>query len=798
MAALHSALQVLSPTSFSNVPSDDLQLQTYIEDAFSKSQILIDSVPPPLINDLPNSPGLRSRANTATSSASGASEMSASSARSDPPISAHAALQKEWGKPIKLSAKENPLGMGVYKLSGKDGRGAWFSRRSVHEGLGFTKWKLGLQREFPESLEVQGGPGEGNIRGIGGEKRVVKKVLSGVGTMEVYHLSAQFPGPTTPRDFVTLLLTSSSALTDISSQPNPPNLEVSQESLKSKRTPRHFMVISKPCEHPDCPPREGFIRGQYESIEFIREVPPKPNKSSSATDLGKQGWTRETPIGLEKEATVGRAQRKFNTSDTLHKGGSETHLGGRSEDGHLSPTLVLDPGLEGRARGRTISFAESRGVDAKGEVLDVPAAKADDESEMNPVEWIMITRSDPGGSVPRFMVERGTPSGIVADASKFLNWACKKEHPEQAHKNEDNLDNVDSGTGPTHDLEAYQTNGRLAGLDRTSDSFEVQSTEPKETASSEELTQASDQPHQGGIWSSVTNAAYSGLENYAPQAVINRLPAHQQTPSSSIAATFTQENSFPKSTRDVVDDTSSTTSTSSIASFDTAEDHLDNETNNDDMQSNKSTPSSPITNSSQAQATSPSQHEKELTKLADRKRKLDEKLTKTREKELKDKEDLTSKEKERLKKVEEKHAREVAKAEEKHSREMAKLQAKRVKEAQREEERRKRAEDKDEKAKLLREREEAREELEVVKGERDLLRERVGELQMENTTLVARIGKLDGGGGVLRELREELSIGRPRSSSGARKALDGIVASKMSGVEKVRTPGSKPSSLKGD
>ena len=184
MAALHSALQVLSPTSFSNVPSDDLQLQTYIEDAFSKSQILIDSVPPPLINDLPNSPGLRSRANTATSSASGASEMSASSARSDPPISAHAALQKEWGKPIKLSAKENPLGMGVYKLSGKDGRGAWFSRRSVHEGLGFTKWKLGLQREFPESLEVQGGPGEGNIRGIGGEKRVVKKVLSGVGTME--------------------------------------------------------------------------------------------------------------------------------------------------------------------------------------------------------------------------------------------------------------------------------------------------------------------------------------------------------------------------------------------------------------------------------------------------------------------------------------------------------------------------------------------------------------------------------------------------------------------------------------
>lgn len=44
-------------------------------------------------------------------------------------------------------------------------------------------------------------------------------------------------------------------------------------------------------------------------------------------------------------------------------------------------------------------------------------------SEQSPVEWIMITRSDPGGSVPRWMVERGTPGGIVKDAERFLNWA---------------------------------------------------------------------------------------------------------------------------------------------------------------------------------------------------------------------------------------------------------------------------------------------------------------------------------------------------------------------------------------
>lgn len=76
------------------------------------------------------------------------------------------------------------MGMSVYRCAGKDGRGAWFARRSVHEGLGFRKWKLGLQREFPETLEVQGGPGEGNIRGIGGERRVERKCVEGVGVVE--------------------------------------------------------------------------------------------------------------------------------------------------------------------------------------------------------------------------------------------------------------------------------------------------------------------------------------------------------------------------------------------------------------------------------------------------------------------------------------------------------------------------------------------------------------------------------------------------------------------------------------
>ena len=182
MAALHSALQSLNPTSFSSVPAEESETVSYLQNAFVDAQTIIDSVPlPPPTDPLVTS---RPRSSTSASIASNVSEISSSSARSEPLDPSHVILQKEWGKPIKLSAKDNPLGMAVYKLGGKDGNGAWFARRSVHEGLGFKKWKLGLQIEFPETLEVQGGPGEGNIRGIGGERRVERRGIEGVGTLE--------------------------------------------------------------------------------------------------------------------------------------------------------------------------------------------------------------------------------------------------------------------------------------------------------------------------------------------------------------------------------------------------------------------------------------------------------------------------------------------------------------------------------------------------------------------------------------------------------------------------------------
>ena len=185
MAALHSALQSLGPASFASIPSTELQAKDHLRDLFAQAQIIIDSVPPPpaaAVEDPLNE--FRSRSGTSASNMSGASVISSSSARSDPFNSLNVSLQKEWGKPIRLAAKDNPLGMPVYRMAGRDGRGAWFARRSVHEGMGFKRWKLGLQREFPESMEVQGGPGVGNVRGIGGERRVEMMKVKGAGTVE--------------------------------------------------------------------------------------------------------------------------------------------------------------------------------------------------------------------------------------------------------------------------------------------------------------------------------------------------------------------------------------------------------------------------------------------------------------------------------------------------------------------------------------------------------------------------------------------------------------------------------------
>ena len=722
MAALHSALQALGPCKFQDIPTSPSDLAPYLQDLFQQAQLILETLPIPPADEKPES---RPRSHTTTSIASNASKISSSTARSAPPIPNHAALQKEWGKPVKLSAKDNPLNMAVYRMGGKDGKGAWFARRSVQEGLGFAKFKKSLEMEFPESLAVQGAPGEGNIRGIGGDKRVEDITVPGKGRVEIFQLSAQFPGPTTPRDFVTLLITSSNAMAQ------------DDDSARPGLSPRHYMIISKPCDHPETQPRDGFVRGNYESVEFIREVPRPSRKTRSSLDLTRLGAGKRS--ALEKEAVVRSAEKKkkTNTLSTNHGNKSTSDLS----------SAIRTNGEGSRTRGKTISFAGSRADDL---CEDSDEAEGDYDPEANPVEWIMVTRSDPGGSVPRFMVERGTPGSIVADASKFLDWACQNEDVEEDPTS-------DSHLGLDHHRDvfpSYEANGHLAGIDDDSSKEVATSNERPSTVPSTSPSQAY-ASNQTGPLSNMTGALSAGLEAYAPQMALDRLsgniPQASEAPTAGISTTLALEADNDDK------DSSDSLSTTSFASADS---HFDKESDHAHLSPTTSKSSSPSKDKDQGKSQAKesqahvSQYQKELQKLDARRAALDAKLASTRSKSAKESQFQTEKERGAIRKAEEKHAKEVKKQEEKYRKEVDKIERRRKREDRKVEEKKKKDAERDERRKVERERDEARNECKRLKGEiRDEWMRQVGQLQQETTGLVAKVGRLE------REI-EELKAGR--------------------------------------
>jgi Protein of unknown function (DUF3074) len=702
MASLHEALKSLGPCNWSDIPTSPEDLEKFVTDLFSKSQMILESIPIAEPDEF-----TRARSQTVSSVASNASEMSPSSARSAPPPPEYAVLQKEWGKPIKLSGKENPLHISVYKLGGKDGRGAWFARRSVHEGLGFARFKRGLEREFPESLAVHGAPGEGNIRGIGGEKKLESMKIHNKGKVEVYRLSAQFPGPTTPRDFVTFLVTSSKAMKDVENTSKVPEL-----------SPRHYMIISKPCNHPSTPAgKDGMIRGSYESVEFIREVPRVVKKSQSSIDLTHMRNTSASE-SIDRTAILRNAERKAHPFPLEHANKSQEDISdSRQRTGRSASS---SPG-----RKRSVTVDEPIHFHGHG-------TSDEFESEDNPVEWIMVTRSDPGGSVPRFMVERGTPSSIVADASKFLNWATSKEHPadEEDAPPEERPDRLRQGS-----FQVDQPKGRLPGITEQDMPVEPTKNEPfPDLSQTPSPVESQKQMHSSGILASVTGAASAMLETYAPQAVLNHLPGHISSESATRGLPHADSTVADVGVGD--DDASSTISSSSFLSADS---HLGDE---ESIELSISSKSSPDKDPSVSTARL-SQHEKELEKLHKRRATLDSKLQSARDKLAKGTDQQTEKEKEAIKKAEEKHAKELQRHEEKYKNQISKLEQKRERDAKKLEEKKKRAADKDEKARIIRERDEAKEELKLLKLEKELWLKQVGALQSENTTLASKVGKLE-------------------------------------------------------
>ncbi|KAI3001398.1 hypothetical protein CBS147346_6439 [Aspergillus niger] len=434
LPTLQESLQALCPTIWTDVPSTDpAALRAYITDLRTKAHLIVDSVPLPSDDDIQAQHGAAATYDDHPAKkvvkASGAlpvhdlvdhdgdanGDGSSSSGSGSGNGKGVQALRKQWSKPIKVTnTRDNPLQIPIYKLHGADGKGHWFGRRSVHEGLGFERWREKLSGEMGETLRRnqerirKGKMPDQAVRGIGAERLVEGiEVRAGdnegdgvIGRVQVFHVSAQFPKPTTARDFVSLIVSWDES-------------EGDEERKKREGKGREWMMVSRPCEHDEVPPVPGYIRGMYESVEFIREIPVE-NKPEGA---------------------------------------------------------------------------------------------------MNPVEWVMVTRSDPGGNIPRWMVEKGTPKSICTDAVKFLNWACR----DGERKRRSTVRSV--GSHSQYDEE---------GEDASSS---------EEDSDDESYTEV----EHHGLIASFAYLVNAGLERYAPQTVLDYLPQHtRQVSAQSVPASGTE------------------------------------------------------------------------------------------------------------------------------------------------------------------------------------------------------------------------------------------------------------------
>jgi hypothetical protein len=602
MAELQEALSYLKPVSWEEVPASTStsDLQRYVQEILTKAQLIAETVP---------------EQNPSSDVGSGVASISV-------PQSQLASLRKEWGKPIKMNnAKENPLNIPIYKLSGKDGKGAWFARRSVHKGLPFSRWKSKMQVEMDETLKArqeelkQGRIPATSIRGIGGDRRLEdvdikdSDTKNPLGKLEVYELSAQFPGPTTPRDFVTLMITSDAMIGDGVDGDLP--------------LPATYMIVSKPCQHPDAPERDNYIRGQYESVELIRELPIEKTTAKGAH---------------EKRPASTRSATTYNSA-SLHPESALDDSGSKST---------------GRPRGKTEPPVP----------VDLDGDSGNEVEDPNPVEWIMVTRSDPGGSVPRWMVERGTPKSITGDAVKFLNWASE---PDLLGEGEDTAD-IGEVTESVEKERRVSVDGADEGRLSSKDGTIVADQEPDAVGTGdkgvEQLDQSltkneiydgadKEQRTDGTLLSSVAKM----VQGCAPRAVLNYIPGSLSPSPSEEKADRTIAMRDAKAGRsegelsdepgeedndtEVDEDTSSMTSDDSFAS---AGSHMSPSVSRDlrppiyNGESSNTNISSQLASGLSSEAalvstpqsdppkSKPSQKEKELAKLNSRKREIEVKL----------------------------------------------------------------------------------------------------------------------------------------------------------------------------
>ena len=327
----------------------------------------------------------------------------------------------------------------------------------------------------------------------------------------------------------------------------------------------------------------------------------------------------------------------------------------------------------------------------------------------------MVTRSDPGGGIPRFMVERSTPASVVADASKFLNWACS--HDDFPSPEED--DEVAAKAAPAQD-----------GAEESAEKEPVGGELPDATG-------------QQGLIAAAADAVEHGVNYYAPNIVKGSLPGFFTTPAD------TPQKSEEQS------DAESTHSSSSDMSWASAEQYA---TAPSIKSLRAQEPSSSTTSLHDGDSQrSGNQHDRELNKLEKKRIQLEEKISKQKQKDSEKKKQIQEKESRDVEKAQSRHEREAKKREERFQREMEKLELRRQKETRKVEARLRKEADKDALSKAQRERDEAKKLVEKLQTENEMLKEQVGGLQHENTTLVAALGKTDQGQRQLLRVKEDMS-----------------------------------------
>ena len=408
------------------------------------------------------------------------------------------------------------------------------------------------------------------------------------------------------------------------------------------------MIVSKPCTHPECPTRQGIIRGQYESVELIREVP-----LSSTEELGPKRSQSSVELAADKSA----AASTVSSSSAPHR-------------------------------------------------RDRPATA---------IEWLMVTRSDPGGTVPRFMIEKGTPPGIVNDAGKFLRWVTRKSSDESQPPEGDN--------GPTATKES---SGTAIKNQQAPVSVELDKSQGQ---SGQQVRDREDSGAEGNAWSN--NGLY-GMITGAFGAASSVLSGGLQWQPS---AAHEDASGGPGSTSQAGEEAevdSSLSETSSIRTFASAlEKARSNEIASGNAQGDHA--------EDKSQGSQP--HLKELKRLEERRRKLEEKAAKTLERMEKQRHGDKEKDAAAMARVREKYEKEAAKQEAKYKRELRRIEEKRENEERKAAERKKKAAEREEKHNLSLELEKVRAERDVALKQVELLTRQVGELQAQNTRLAAQMGR---------------------------------------------------------